>query len=37
MAMLRPAELTGRMDEAFEQLHVYIKRDLELTRPSARR
>ena len=32
MAMLRSAELTGRMDEAFSQLHVYLKRDVALTR-----
>ncbi len=32
MAMLRSAELTGRMDEAFDQLHTYLRRDVELTR-----
>ncbi len=32
MALLGSAELTGRMDEAFDQLHSYIRRDLELTR-----
>jgi type IV pilus assembly protein PilC len=32
LALLRAGELTGRMDESFDQLHVYIKRDLELTR-----
>ena len=32
MAMLRSAELTGRMDEAFDQLHKYLRRDVELTR-----
>jgi type IV pilus assembly protein PilC len=32
MAMLRAAEFTGRMDEAFDQLHAYIRRDVELTR-----
>jgi type IV pilus assembly protein PilC len=32
MAMLRSAELTGRMDDAFDQLHTYIRRDVELTR-----
>ena len=32
MALLGAAELTGRMDEAFDQLHSYIRRDLELTR-----
>jgi len=32
MAMLRSAELTGRMDEAFDRLQVYLKRDVELTR-----
>jgi type IV pilus assembly protein PilC len=32
MAMLRSAELTGRMDDAFEQLHAYVRRDVELTR-----
>lgn len=32
IAMLRSAELTGRMDEAFDQLQVYLKRDVELTR-----
>ena len=32
MAMLRSAELTGRMDEAFDQLHTYIRRDVELSR-----
>lgn len=32
MALLGSAELTGRMDEAFTQLHSYIRRDIELTR-----
>lgn len=32
MALLGSAELTGRMDEAFDQLHTYIRRDLELSR-----
>lgn len=32
MALLGSAELTGRMDEAFDQLHAYIRRDVELTR-----
>lgn len=32
MALLGSAELTGRMDEAFTQLHGYIRRDIELTR-----
>ena len=32
MAMLGAAELTGRMDLAFDQLYAYIKRDVELTR-----
>jgi type IV pilus assembly protein PilC len=32
MALLSSAELTGRMDEAFTQLHGYIRRDIELTR-----
>jgi len=32
VAMLGSAELTGKVDEAFEQLHSYIKRDLELRR-----
>lgn len=32
MALLRSAELTGRMDDAFEQLHVYLKRDVGLSR-----
>lgn len=32
MALLGSAELTGRMDEAFDQLHGYIRRDVELTR-----
>lgn len=32
MALLGSAELTGQMDEAFDQLHTYIRRDLELTR-----
>lgn len=32
MALLASAELTGRMDDAFEQLHKYIRRDVELTR-----
>ena len=30
--LLASAELTGRMDEAFSQLHTYIRRDVELTR-----
>ena len=32
MALLGSAELTGRMDEAFDQLHRYIRRDIELSR-----
>ncbi|MCO5322454.1 MAG: type II secretion system F family protein [Microthrixaceae bacterium] len=32
MALLGSAELTGRMDEAFDQLHSYIRRDVELSR-----
>lgn len=32
MAMLRSAELTGRMDEAFDRLQKYLKRDVELKR-----
>jgi len=32
MALLGSAELTGHMDEAFDQLHSYIRRDLELVR-----
>lgn len=32
MAMLQAAELTGRMDVAFDQLHTYIRRDVELQR-----
>ncbi|MFZ4518380.1 MAG: type II secretion system F family protein [Microthrixaceae bacterium] len=32
LAILRASELTGRMDEAFEQLQSYITRDLELRR-----
>jgi len=32
MAMLRSAELTGRMDEAFDRLQAYLKRDVELKR-----
>jgi len=32
MALLGSAELTGRMDEAFDQLHGYIRRDIELSR-----
>jgi type IV pilus assembly protein PilC len=32
MATLAAAELTGRMDVAFDQLHTYVKRDLELQR-----
>src|SRR5690606_27462293 len=32
MALLGSAELTGRMDDAFEQLHKYIRRDIELAR-----
>ncbi|MEI2697549.1 MAG: hypothetical protein V9E94_04110 [Microthrixaceae bacterium] len=35
MALLGSAELTGKMDEAFEQLHRYIRRDVELTRAGA--
>ena len=30
IAMLGSAEYTGRLDEAFDQLHTYLKRDLEL-------
>jgi type IV pilus assembly protein PilC len=32
MALLGSSELTGRMDEAFTQLHTYIRRDIELRR-----
>lgn len=32
MALLGSAEHTGAMDEAFDQLHGYIRRDVELTR-----
>lgn len=32
VALLGSAEYTGRLDEAFDQLHRYIKRDLELQR-----
>jgi type IV pilus assembly protein PilC len=32
LALLESADYTGRLDEAFEQLHVYVKRDLSLTR-----
>ncbi len=32
MAMLGAAELTGRMDVAFQRLHTYVKRDIELRR-----
>lgn len=32
LAMLRTAELTGHMDDAFAQLHTYIKRDVSLTK-----
>lgn len=32
MALLGSAEHTGRMDEAFDQLYAYIRRDIELTR-----
>lgn len=32
MALLGSSELTGRMDEAFTQLHGYIRRDIELRR-----
>ena len=32
MAMLGSAELTGKMDEAFDQVHRYIRRDVELAR-----
>lgn len=32
VAMLGSAELTGKVDEAFEQLYKYIRRDLELGR-----
>jgi type IV pilus assembly protein PilC len=32
LAMLGSAELTGRMDEAFDQCHHYIRRDVELGR-----
>lgn len=30
--VLRSAELTGRLDRAFEQLHAYVRRDIALTR-----
>lgn len=30
--MLRSAEFSGRMDETFEQLHTYLRRDIELSR-----
>ncbi|HMS13646.1 MAG TPA: type II secretion system F family protein [Microthrixaceae bacterium] len=32
MAMLRSSEYTGRMDEAFEVLYYYLKRDVSLSR-----
>lgn len=32
MALLGSAELTGRMDDAFQQLYKYIRRDVELSR-----
>jgi type IV pilus assembly protein PilC len=32
LALLNAAEYTGRIDEAFEQLHKYVKRDIELQR-----
>lgn len=32
MALLGSAELTGAMDDAFDQLHAYLRRDIELTR-----
>jgi type IV pilus assembly protein PilC len=32
LSLLRAGELTGRMEEAFDQLHAYIKRDIELSR-----
>lgn len=32
LAMLRSAELTGKMDDAFDQLHRYIRRDVQLTK-----
>ena len=32
LAMLRSAELTGKMDDAFEQLHRYIRRDVQLSK-----
>ncbi|MEZ5321700.1 MAG: type II secretion system F family protein [Microthrixaceae bacterium] len=32
LSMLRSAELTGKMDEAFEQLTSYIRRDVALTK-----
>jgi type IV pilus assembly protein PilC len=32
MAMLGAAELTGRMDVAFDRLHRYVKRDIQLRR-----
>lgn len=32
LAMLGSAELTGRLDEAFDQLYHYLKRDIELQR-----
>ena len=32
LALLESAEYTGRLDEAFDQLHKYLKRDIELSR-----
>lgn len=32
IAMLGSAEFTGRLDDAFDRLHTYLKRDLELSR-----
>jgi len=32
LSMLRSAELTGRMDDAFDQLNAYIRRDVSLTK-----
>jgi len=32
VSMLRSAELTGKMDDAFDQLHRYIRRDVQLTK-----
>ena len=32
MAMLRSSEFTGRLDESFDVLHKYLKRDIELSR-----